>query len=91
MKKIMTSRERVTAALNHEEPDRVPMDLTITLGAYTKLVKYLGLENEVDPEPKVVNWLTYVPIDIKIMETLDIDIVQLGSKPPTGFPKELVL
>ncbi|MBL7115096.1 MAG: hypothetical protein ISS35_04965 [Kiritimatiellae bacterium] len=26
-KKTMTSRERVLAAVNHEEPDRVPIDL----------------------------------------------------------------
>jgi uroporphyrinogen decarboxylase len=85
----MTPRERVKTALNHREPDRVPMDLTITLGAYTKLVKYLGMEREVDPEPKVANWLTYVPIDLKILRALNIDIVHLGSRPPSGFPKEL--
>ena len=87
--KEMTSRERVLAALDHTEPDRVPMDLTITLGAYTKLVKHLGLENEVDPEPPVANWLTYVPVDIKVLKELDIDIVHVGCRPPSGFPKHL--
>jgi len=87
--KEMTRRQRVTTALNHQEPDRVPMDFTITLGAYTQLVKHLGMENEVDPEPQVANWLTYVPVDMKILEALGVDIVQLGSKPPTGFPKYL--
>jgi uroporphyrinogen decarboxylase len=87
--KGMTSRQRVVTTLHHQEPDRVPMDLTITLGAYTKLVKYLGLEKEVNPEPNIANWLTYVPIDQKVMEVLDIDIVHLGSRPPDAYPKEL--
>ena len=85
--KEMTSRQRVVTALQHQEPDRVPMDLTITLGAYTRLVKYLGLEKEVDPEPKIANWLTYVPIDQKILKALDVDIVHLGSRPPGNYPK----
>ncbi len=45
----MTSRERVTLALNHKEPDRVPIDLgsiasTIrTVDAYDRLKNCLGL------------------------------------------------
>jgi hypothetical protein len=45
----MTSRERVTTTLEHQEPDRVPLDLSMTIGAYSKLVRYLGLESTVDP------------------------------------------
>jgi len=47
----MTPRERVMAALNHQEPDRVPIDLGqatgdgITLGAYRKLLRHLGLDD----------------------------------------------
>ncbi len=45
----MTPRERVMATLNHQEPDRVPVDLGqaggdgITSVAYQNLVRYLGL------------------------------------------------
>jgi uroporphyrinogen decarboxylase len=48
----MTSRERVRAALNHQEPDRVPIDLGqatgdgITLTAYRNLVRHLGLSDQ---------------------------------------------
>ncbi len=43
----MTHKERVIAALNHKEPDRVPMDLLgsasrITNDLYFKLVEHLG-------------------------------------------------
>lgn len=44
----MTSRERILTALNHEEPDRVPIDLGgnqtgIHKFAYEALVKHLGM------------------------------------------------
>lgn len=50
MKVEMTPRERVMAALNHREPDRVPIDLGqatgdgITLGAYRNLLRHLGMD-----------------------------------------------
>ncbi|MCZ7583630.1 MAG: uroporphyrinogen decarboxylase family protein [Deltaproteobacteria bacterium] len=49
----MTHRERVLAALNHKEPDRVPIDLGATrntginLFAYRKLLDHLGIDAEV--------------------------------------------
>ena len=48
----MNARERVLAAINHREPDRVPFDLngTVVTGiqakAYQKLRAYLGLPQE---------------------------------------------
>lgn len=49
----MNSRERVIAALEHREPDRVPIDLGgnqtgIHKFAYEKLLDYLGLEEEIE-------------------------------------------
>jgi len=49
----MTSRQRVLAALNHQEPDRVPIDLGgnqtgIHKHAYQALIDHLGLEEEID-------------------------------------------
>ncbi len=49
----MTSRERVLAALNHVEPDRIPVDLGghrssgISAIAYHHLRKHLGLPEKV--------------------------------------------
>jgi uroporphyrinogen decarboxylase len=48
----MTGRERVMMALNHQEPDRVPLDLAgtrasgILSGAYDRLKRYLGVSSE---------------------------------------------
>ena len=46
----MTSRERVIKALNHEEPDRVPVDFggtgvtSMHEGIYCEIVRHLGLD-----------------------------------------------
>lgn len=52
MKETMTSRERVLTALNHHQPDRVPIDLGgfqtgIHKKAYEELLEYLGLEEDI--------------------------------------------
>ncbi len=55
----MNSRERVMAALSHQEPDMVPIDLgstentTITRIAYINLRAYLKLPE--DPQPYIIN------------------------------------
>lgn len=52
-KEFMTPRQRVLAALNHEIPDRAPIDLGgnqtgIHKNAYRKLARYLGYPDEVE-------------------------------------------
>ena len=49
----MTSRQRVLAALNHRQPDRVPIDLGgnqtgIHKNAYQALVRHLRLDEEIE-------------------------------------------
>lgn len=49
---MYTSRDRVLTALNHHEPDRVPIDLGgnqtgVHKFAYAKLLDYLGLDEEI--------------------------------------------
>jgi len=51
MAEEMTSRERVLTALNHEQPDRVPIDFggnqsSIHVKAYEKLRSFLNLDEE---------------------------------------------
>lgn len=50
---MFTSRERLLTALNHHQPDRVPVDLGgnqtgIHKAAYRRLLDYLGLEEEIE-------------------------------------------
>ncbi len=74
----MTHRERVLAALNHEEPDRVPKDLgqgpasAINTLAYDRLVEQLSYQDR-DADSKVNPFArTTYPSDA-IMRRLDID------------------
>ncbi len=59
---MTTSRERALAALDHIEPDRVPLDFggrntTLHLNAHEALMKHLGLQG---PAPRIRNYHTYV-------------------------------
>lgn len=74
----MTSRERVSKAINHQEPDRVPIDLNPLYDFYVELKQYLKLEieekighnlaMEVIPHPEVLKKLG-----------VDLTAVKLGS------------
>ena len=71
-----THRERVLAAINHEEPDRVPIDLAgagatgITIDAYDRLKANLGFEHETVLMSKL-NQLA-LPDD-SVLERFDVD------------------
>lgn len=77
----MTSRERVIAALNHQEPDRVPIDFgghassSIAILAYLKLKNLLGIT---EGTPKVYHVWGQIPdIEPAVLDRLHSDTVQL--------------
>ncbi len=80
----MTHRERVLAALEHREPDRVPMDLGsarvtgMVRGAYDRLRRRLGF-GELGPCIDTMQQL--YEIDERVLEYLDVDVraVSLGA------------
>jgi uroporphyrinogen decarboxylase len=82
----MTPRERVLAALDHREPDRVPIDLgssivsSITKAAYVPLREHLGLPAETVTVHDEVQQLPYVHEDVLTRFGVDTRMVQL---PPT--------
>jgi len=73
----MTGKERVIKAINHEEPDRVPFDLSGTLvtgiywKAYERLRDYLGLEKKETKLFDRVQGLAVVEDDM--LERLNVD------------------
>ena len=73
----MFPRERVLASLNHEEPDRVPidiggvMDLCFTRSAYENIKKYL--KQPIEDVGFSVFWTTAVYPDEKLLESLEVD------------------
>ena len=64
-KKTMSRRERVIAALEHREPDRVPISMSITIDAYNNLKEYLGIDLEEKLSPG--RW-TEVPMHPDVAE-----------------------
>jgi len=78
----MTHRERVLAALNHREPDRVPIDLSghrssgISAIAYPKLRAALGLPPKPIRVYDIIQQLAIVDEDV--LERFGVDTIELG-------------
>jgi uroporphyrinogen decarboxylase len=86
-KQTMTSRERVLKALNHEIPDRVPIDLGgfqtgIHKKAYADLVAHLGMKEEIETlDP--VQQLARPSEDV--LKRFHVDIRYIYAHSPDGF------
>jgi len=82
MKKVLTSRERIYKAINHEEADRYPIDLGmhfstgISVFAYYNLREYLGLSTDKIQLADTVQMLARVDDDI--LERFHCDTVILN-------------
>ena len=78
----MNSRERVLAALNHSEPDRVPVDLGghrssgIAAIAYHRLRNYLGLAEKPVRVYDMVQQLAI--IDEDLLDLFGVDTIEMG-------------
>jgi uroporphyrinogen decarboxylase len=96
--KQMTHRERVLAALNHQEPDRVPIDLGATRNtsinryAYRKLLDYLNIDAEVKPLQDFggARFLGLAKIDERVLERFGVDARGIFTgEADSGHDKEL--
>ena len=78
----MTPRNRVLAALNHQEPDRTPIDLSghrssgIAAIAYARLREHLGLEKKPLRVYDVQQQLAIVDDDV--LDRFGVDTIELG-------------
>ena len=79
----LTSRERVIKAINHQEPDRVPIDLNPLFDFYINLKEYLGLD--IDEKIRHNLAMEVIP-DLKVLHKVNIDIIseKLGSAKSSG-------
>jgi uroporphyrinogen decarboxylase len=86
----MSSRLRVMQALNHQEPDRVPIDLGATIvssivkKAYIELKQYLGMPVEQIKMLDYVQQLPYVADDLMDRFGADFRMIQLPSATSAG-------
>jgi uroporphyrinogen decarboxylase len=82
----MTPRERVMAALNHQEPDRVPIALAqatgdgITLVAYENLLKHLGM-GDLKAQVKDTRGQT-AKVDEAVLQRFRVDFRGVGLGAP---------
>ncbi len=82
----MTSRARVQIALNHQEPDRVPIDLggtvvsTIAIPTYAALRRHLGLAEKPIETLEVVQQVARVDEDV--MDRLGVDVIPVFANAP---------
>ena len=92
MKETMISRQRVLKAINHEQADRVPIDLGgfqtgIHKRAYQDLLDYLGLTEEIsilDPVQQLAK-----PSE-QVLERFRVDTRYLCANAPDGFDGRIV-
>ena len=82
----MTHRQRVQAALNHQEPDAVPLDFgtggntSPVPEVYEKLCAIFGIEYQLNLVPHMMRLA--VP-DERILQSLDIDTRPIYMNPPS--------
>ncbi|HEX9118570.1 MAG TPA: uroporphyrinogen decarboxylase family protein, partial [Anaerolineae bacterium] len=78
----MNARERVLAAIDHREPDRLPVDLGATPSsgisciAYDRLIKRLGLSNRHNRVYDVVQEVTQP--EGEVLDHFRIDVIDVG-------------
>jgi len=88
--KEMTSRERVLNALNHEEPDRVPIDIgsavsSIHVEAYKRLRKYLCVKG--DKIEIIDNMQQVVKVEEEVLKRFHVDTRHISLKPAQPWRK----
>ena len=78
----MSSRERILAAINHQQPDKVPVDLSATPSsgisgiAYSNLLKHMGREDLPVQIYDVVQQLAQP--DLTLLDQFGVDVLDIG-------------
>jgi uroporphyrinogen decarboxylase len=88
----MTGRECVLASLNHEEPERLPVDFggrhtTLHTKAHQRLKAYLGIPDSEETFRQF--WLQTVELDRRLNEILGGDVVAFSTGKPDGWDLQL--
>lgn len=78
----MTSRERILAAINHKQPDQVPVDLGATPSSGISAIAYSNLLKHID-RPDLPVWIYDVvqqlaQPDESILDMFGVDVLDIG-------------
>ncbi|WP_208111844.1 uroporphyrinogen decarboxylase family protein [Sunxiuqinia elliptica] len=91
-KKSMTSRERVLAAINHQTPDRIPVDLGATPSSGISAIAYSNLVNHIGNTELPVQIYDVVQQlaqpDRTILDRFGVDVLDIGrtfNEKPTDW------
>ncbi|MGC8828173.1 MAG: uroporphyrinogen decarboxylase family protein [Verrucomicrobiia bacterium] len=91
-RETMTSRERLLKAINHQVPDRIPIDLGgnqtgIHKIAYERLIRHLGIKDEI----KIMDAVQQLaqPCE-QVLERFHVDTRYIFAKPASSFKGEVV-
>lgn len=90
----MNSRERVLLALNHQEADRVPIDLggtvvsSIAFSTYSALRDYFGLPKKPIRTLETVQQIAWVDEDV--LDLLGVDVIPVFSNSPSRYQPEFI-
>jgi uroporphyrinogen decarboxylase len=77
MDKKLTHRERVLRAINHKQPDRVPLDLGSTVNSSIHLEEYVRLAENLGIQPKkeiIHRMMQTANVQEEVLQNLDIDL-----------------
>lgn len=91
-KKSMTSRERVLAAINHQTPDRIPVDLGATPSSGISAIAYSNLVNHIGNTELPVQIYDVVQQlaqpDRTVLDRFGVDVLDIGrtfNEKPTDW------
>ncbi len=80
----MNSRERILSAINHKQPDRIPVDLGatpssgISVVAYKNLINHLGMEHLKNHVYDVIQEVTQP--EMELLDHFGVDVLDIGRE-----------
>ena len=88
----LSHRERVIKALSHQEPDRIPIDLSSTVCSSLHVVGYQKLKAHfgIKEEDTIIHKFMQIPmIHESILQALDVDLRFVSAGAPEGYKTDI--
>jgi uroporphyrinogen decarboxylase len=90
----MNSRERIVTALNHELPDRLPIDLGGTVVSSISIPTYAALRDHLKLPKVPIRTLETVQqiavVDEDVLQVFGVDVIPVFANAPAGYTPQFV-